>query len=138
MRDTSDERYEQLLAYIATHLPSPFVQEEFADTVVFTGGDPGEVVVQLTDTSVTVSEYAVRRDAGTAVIRPRRVGTLRWRRLSSTALMRIVGDLIKGAREHRLARYRTCASCGARKPPEWMRTARLCHDCAARQARAVH
>lgn len=139
MRDGSDdERYEQLLAYIATHVPAPFVQEAFGEAVVFTGGDPGEVVVQLTDTAVTVSEYAVRRDGTTAVIHPRRVGSLKWRRLSESTLMTLVGLLIRGAREHRLGRYRTCDSCGRRKPPEWMRDDHLCEHCAAHVVDAVH
>src|SRR5215831_3284981 len=47
------ERYEQLIAFLSTHLPAPVEQEEDANGVlVFTGGSPGEVVARLTATSV--------------------------------------------------------------------------------------
>ena len=54
------EHYEQLLAFISTHIPTPFTQEELDGEVVFVGGDPEEVIVRLTDTAVIVEEYAVR------------------------------------------------------------------------------
>lgn len=134
----TEERYEQLLAYIATHMPEPYTQEEIDGVVIFTGGSPGEVVVRLTDTSVIVDEYAVRWESHhTPVLRPRRVGTVNWRRLSETVLMGVVGQLIRGAREHRLARYRNCEECGKKKPPESM-AGDVCHNCARRAIGVVH
>ena len=43
MPETNDtsEHYEQLLAFIATHMPAPFTQEEIDGTMIFTGGSPG-------------------------------------------------------------------------------------------------
>jgi hypothetical protein len=134
----TDERYEQLLAYIATHMPEPYTQEEIDGVVIFTGGSPGEVIVRLTDTSVVVDEYAVRWEAAdTPVLRPRRVGLVHWRRVSESILMNVVGQLIRGAREHRLARYRSCAECGKRKPPESM-AGEVCQSCARRAVGVVH
>ena len=53
------ERYEQLIAFLDSNLPSPVDRQEGADgSVQFTGGEPAEVVVSLTDTSVLVSEFA--------------------------------------------------------------------------------
>ena len=53
------ERYEQLIAYLNSNLPAPVEQAESeAGVRQFFGGDPVEVVARLTDTSVTVSEFA--------------------------------------------------------------------------------
>ena len=53
------ERYEQLIAYLNSNLPAPVEQAESeAGVRQFLGGDPVEVVARLTDTSVTVSEFA--------------------------------------------------------------------------------
>src|SRR5436190_11091453 len=125
------EHYEQLLAFIATHMPAPFTQEEIDGTMIFTGGSPGEVVVRLTNTAVIVEEYAVRWEtASRPVLRPRRVGLVKWRRLPETQLMTIVDELIKGAREARRAKYLTCAFCGRTIPPELMADESTCVNCA--------
>ena len=103
------ERYEQLIAFLDSNLPSPVDRQESADgSVQFTGGEPAEVVVSLTDTSVLVSEFAgVWESAFTFAARPRRVGVLKWRRLPETALFNALSVLIKGAREARLSRFQT-------------------------------
>lgn len=134
------EHYEQLLAFIGTHLPDPFTQEDVDGVVIFTGGAPPEVVVRLTDTAVFVEEYAVRWETPfSAVVRPRRVGMVKWRRLPESQLMSIVGDLIKGACATRRARYRTCTFCGRVNPPEWMADDdSSCQHCAEQEVGAVH
>ena len=68
------ERYEQLIAFLDSNLPSPVDRQESADgSVQFTGGEPAEVVVSLTETSVLVSEFAgVWESAFTLAARPRR------------------------------------------------------------------
>src|SRR4051812_29564748 len=104
------ERYEQLIAFLTTHLPVPVEQEEIEDGVlVFVGGAPAEVVARLTGTHVVVSEYAVRWETPfRPVPNPRRVGSVNWRRLPESTVMTVVGQLIKGAREMRLSKYSTC------------------------------
>jgi hypothetical protein len=135
----ASEHYEQLLAYISTHIPRPFTQDEVDGAVVFTGGSPGEVVVRLTETAVIVEEYAVHVDrSGTGVLRPRRVAVVRWRRLPESELMTVVGRLIKGAREMRLSKYRSCQVCGRIKPPELMASAGQCRSCSEVRAVVVH
>ena len=133
------EHYEQLLAFIATQMPVPFTQEESNGSIVFTGGAPGEVIVTLTETAVIVAEYAMRRQtSGAPVLRPRRVGTVKWRRLPESQLMTIVGELIRGARETRRARFRTCEVCGRSRPPEWMVDDLTCQSCANRPLDVIH
>jgi hypothetical protein len=134
-----EEHYEQLLAFISTHMPAPFTQEDVEGVMVFTGGSPGEVIVRLTETAVIVEEYAVRWEAPhRPVLRPRRVGVVKWRRLPESQLMTVVAELIRGARESRRSRYRTCAFCGRTKPPEWMADESTCQSCAEREVGTVH
>jgi len=134
-----EEHYEQLLAYIGTHMPAPFTQEDVDGIVTFTGGSPSEVIVRLTDTAVVVEEYAVRWETPyTPVLRPRRVGLVKWRRLPESQLMTIVGELIKGAREIRRSRYRTCHFCNKSQAPEWMADETTCRACTEREVGVVH
>ena len=115
------ERYEQLLAFLETNLSSPVDRQESADgTVQFVGGEPADVVVSLTETSVIVSEFAgVWETPFTFSAKPRRVGILKWRRLPETALFNALTVLIKGAREARLSRFRVCHYCGRSTAPEF-------------------
>jgi hypothetical protein len=139
MNSDAPAHYEQLLAYIGTHMPAPFTQEEADGAIVFTGGSPAEVIVRLTDASVTVEEYAMRWESPySLVVRPRRVGVVKWRRLPESRLMTVLGELIKGARESRRGRFRTCTTCGRSSPPEWMADSATCQSCDRRELRVVH
>ena len=134
------ERFEQLIAFLASHLPAPVEQQPGTDgSMIFTGGSPGEVVVHLTQTSVAVAEYAGDWETPYSfVVRPRRVGVLKWRRLPETDLLNALTHLIRGTREARRARYRMCRHCAVSNPPEWMDTEDVCAGCAARQMDLVH
>jgi hypothetical protein len=136
----SDERFEQLIAFLGSQLPSPVEQHQANDgTLIFIGGAPAEVVVHLDESNVVVSEYAeVRESIGRVTSKPRRVGLLRWRRLPETQLMNAVLALIKGAREMRIARYRLCAVCGQKNPPEALSKDDVCRWCADRPREVVH
>ena len=111
------ERYEQLIAFLDSNLSSPVERQEAADgTVQFVGGEPADVVVSLTETSVIVSEFAgVWETPFTFTAKPRRVGVLKWRRLPETALFNALRTLIKGAREARLSRFGSMLTCCTRK-----------------------
>lgn len=132
------ERFEQLIAFLDSNLPSPVERQELADgSLQFVGGDPAEVVAVLTDTSVVVSAFAAVWDTPYALTpRPRRVGIVKWRRLPENAMLAAITALIKGAREARAASYRICERCGRRTAPEWLETDRVCHGCA--QQELVH
>jgi hypothetical protein len=134
------ERYEQLIAFLDSNLPLPVDRQEGADgSVQFTGGEPAEVVVSLTDTSVLVSEFAgVWESAFTFAARPRRVGVLKWRRLPETALFNALSVLIKGAREARMSRFQTCRYCARSTAPEWMHGDGVCQACADQHSGAIH
>lgn len=131
---------EEWHAFIAAHLPGPVEQEERADgATYFTGGSPGEVVVRLSRSTVTVWEYAVTWDgAYSPVIAPLLIGSVRWRRVAERAGMKAVQALIDAAREARLAKFRVCQHCSERQPPEWMHEVDICVACAQRRSDVVH
>jgi hypothetical protein len=134
------ERFEQLMAFLSSQLPAPVEQRELEDeSIQFTGGDPPEVVAVLTHASVSVSEFAgVWESPFSFSARPRRVGVLKWRRLSENALLAALSALIKGAREARLASFQTCQYCGRRTPPEWLHDAGVCQSCSDRHSGSLH
>jgi hypothetical protein len=134
------ERFEQLIAYLGSNLPSPVDRQEASDgSIRFIGGEPAEVVVLLTDASVVVSEFAGTWETPfTFSAKPRRVGVLKWQRLPENALINALAALIKGAREMRLARFQTCVYCGRRTAPEWLHDAGVCQSCADQHSGAIH
>jgi hypothetical protein len=137
---SDDERFEQLIAFLGSQLPPPVDLQTAGDgSMVFTGGIPEEVVVHLTATTVTVSEYAgVWESPGRFVVTPRHVGRLEWHRLPEVALMHALSALIKGARETRLARYRLCAVCDQPYPPEALVADDICPGCSGAPDVVVH
>lgn len=128
------ERFEQLIAFLTANLPAPVDRQSTEDDgFIFTGGEPPEVIVHLTRSTVVVSEYHGAWQTGYRLVaKPKRVGVLRWDRLPATPLFKALEQLIKGAREMRLARYVTCRYCEASRPPEWMHEPDVCVACAQR------
>ena len=139
-RQDVPERYEQLIAFLGSNLPAPVDRQEDVDgSIRFTGGDPPEVVVVLTDSSVVVSQFSgVWESPFTFSAKPRRVGVVKWRRLPENALLNAIVALVKGAREARLASFETCQYCGQRTAPEWLHDEGVCQACADQQSGAVH
>jgi hypothetical protein len=134
------QNLDEWMAFISTHLPEPVTQDHGPDgLIVFTGGDPGEVVVHLTESTVVVFEYCVRRDPLLAPrVAPRRIGAVRWRRAPNPEMIKAVAALIAAARESRLQKFRVCDNCELSKPPEHMHDERLCQACAAEQEAVTH
>lgn len=134
------ERYEQLIAYLDSQLPQPVDRQTVANGgLQFTGGDPAQVVVLLTDTSVVVSEFAgVWETPFNFAAAPRRVGLVKWKRLAETPLLNALAALIKGAREARLSQFQTCQYCSRHTAPEWLHDDHVCQACADSQLGVVH
>jgi hypothetical protein len=139
-RHDSPERYEQLIAFLGSNLPAPVRQTEDENGAIeFSGGDPPEVIVTLTLSSVIVSEFSgVWETPFTFAARPRRVGVIKWRRLPESALWPALSALVKGARDARLDAFQVCAYCGRRTAPEWLHDEGVCQSCADQQRGAVH
>jgi hypothetical protein len=134
----SPERYEQLIAFLESHLPEPVSREEDSGGVRFLGGEPPEVVVELTESIVVVSEFAGEWEGEFRfVVKPRRVGVVHWEHLPETPLLDAVAALLKGARQARQDRFQTCQQCGTYSAPEWLHEDGVCHSCATRSG-SIH
>jgi hypothetical protein len=134
------ERYEQLIAFLGSNLPHPVQRDDDSDgSIRFIGGDPPEVVVLLTHSSVVVAEFTGEWETPlTFTAKPRRIGTVKWRRLSESALFNSLSALIKGAREARLASFQTCQYCEQRTAPEWLHDEGVCQSCADQHSGSIH
>jgi hypothetical protein len=139
-RQDAPERYEQLIAFLGSNLPPPVDRQEDIDgSLRFTGGDPHEVIVVLTDSNVEVSQFSgVWKSPFTFSAKPRRVGIIKWRRLPENALLGAITALVKGAREARLSLFETCQYCGQRTAPEWLHDEGVCQSCADQHSGAIH
>lgn len=124
--------YEEMLAFVLARLHEPIDQHEDAEgAVVITSGDPGEVIVRLTESEVTIAEYSVwENGSARSALRPITVGTVGWTALSADATMRAVTALIHLAREARTATFRVCSVCARATPPERMQSDDRCRECA--------
>jgi hypothetical protein len=103
------------------------------------GGDPGEVVLKITASRVSVSVFTVRWEGPhTPRVRPRQLASLRWDRLPASRLMMVLHDLTDTAAETRRATFRKCTRCGKTRPPEWMHGEDTCQSCAERELGVVY
>ncbi len=132
--DSEPLAWEALVASLANELPQPVRQETALDGgTVFVGGDPGEVVVRVTDAVLTVSEFAVEWvGPRTPATRPVEIGRVRWDWLPGVESMRVLLALIEAARQSRRSKYRRCPVCEQMRPPEWMTHEDVCQSCANR------
>lgn len=130
--DSEPLAWEALVASLTHELPQPVKQETALDgATLFVGGDPGEVVVRLTDDVLTVSEFAVEwQGPSMPVTRPIELGRFHWAWLPGVEAMRVLLALIEAARQSRRLKYRLCRICERAKPPEAMHDSEVCQTCA--------
>src|SRR5512138_955747 len=93
--------WEALLTSVRHELPQPVAEEAVRDgSVVLVGGDPGEVVVRLTRSVASVSEFAVEWSGpDDLVVRPILFGSVRWRRMPEVHALASLNALIRAARD---------------------------------------
>jgi hypothetical protein len=135
------ERFEQLIAFVGAQLPKPVEEHQTDDgSFIFTGGEPAEVIVQVTESTVLVATFvaSLEGDRASPATGPQPVGELHWRRLPETAVMNALSALIKGSREVRLATFRVCFECGGTRAPEEMADDDVCRECAEAPPKTVH
>lgn len=140
MTDLTPINRESLLDEIRRLLPDPLREETQVDgSVVIVGGDPGEVIVRMTGSKISIAEFTVRWEGPhTPVVRPRQVATLNWQRLPASETMMLLHMLIEAARSTRRSKFRTCERCGETKPPEWMHGESICQSCAEQHLGVVY
>jgi hypothetical protein len=131
---------ESLLDEINRLLPDPIRDETQLDgDVVLVGGDPGEVIVRISGSNVSIAVYSIRWEGPhTPVVRPKQLATLNWKRLPASTTMMTLHGLVSAAVEIRRAKYRKCERCGETKPPEWMHDDQTCQSCAEKHLGVVH
>ncbi len=140
MQSLESLQWEDLLASVKAALPQPVREETAPDgSFLFTAGEPGEVIVRLTDSSATVSEFAVEWEGPhTPVPKPIRFGRLQWKDIPAERAISLLVSLIDAARESRRSKYRRCHMCDETKPPEWMHGDDVCQDCAQNHLGVVY
>jgi hypothetical protein len=133
-----DRKY--LLQEIHQHLPDPVSEEtELDGDFVLVGGEPGEVIVRISDNKVSVAVFSIQWDGPhTPVVHPKLVGTINWQRLPASTTLMTLHQFITAAVEIRRAKYQKCERCGETKPPEWMHGKGICQSCAERYLGVVH
>lgn len=100
-------------------------------SVLLAYGDPVEVLVRADPHAVHVEVPVVEWRGHTPVLTGERRASF-----PREGVTRLGGDApfieaVYTARAERVSRFRVCAECGERKPPEWMRGTTLCTHCAA-------
>ena len=129
-----------LLKLIHATIPLPTREENCADgSLIFIGGDPGDVVIRVARSQITVSVFGIVWEGPhTPLVRPQPLAGLNWRLMPAARLTTFLHDLIEAAQQIRLANFRKCAHCGETKPPEWMHRKDCCQSCAERNLGVVH
>jgi hypothetical protein len=129
-----------LIAAIRKQLPKPVRKVVEADgSTVFIAGDPGEVIVRVSDSSLTVFEFAVEWiGPHQHEFREVPVARLEWPELPRARAIDAIAALIAATRASRLAKYRKCRFCGETSPPEWMTKKDVCDGCAEAHLGIIH
>ena len=140
MSDLEPIDRDDLLQEIQELLSDPVRDESQLDgDVALVGGDPGEVIVRISGSKVSIAVFSIRWDGPhTPVVRPKQLATLNWKRIPASTAMLTLHVLISTAVEIRRAKYRKCEKCGETKPPEWMHGDDICQSCAERHLEVVH
>lgn len=136
----NDLNLNSLVEEIKSLLSDPVQNDRQLDgTVVLVGGDPGEVIVRISGSKVSIAVYSVRWEGShTPVVRPMQIATLNWKRLPAATMLVALHGLINAGVELRRAKYRRCDKCGETKPPEWMHGDDICQSCAEHHLGVVY
>ena len=99
-------------------------------SALLTYGDPVEVLVRADPHAVHVEVPVIEWRGHAPVLTGERRASF-----PREAVTRFGGEApfieaVLAARAERVARFRTCAECGERNPPEWLHSATLCSRCA--------
>jgi hypothetical protein len=129
-----------IIAAIRKELPKPIRKADDDDALVLVAGDPGEVVVHISEESLTVFEFAVEWvGPHEPEVREIPIGRLEWAQLPKGAAIEAALSLVKAARSSRLAKFKKCRLCGDMTPPEWMTGEKnVCDACAESKLGIVH
>lgn len=122
-------------------LPELVREEHSPGGTTLVAGDPGLVVVMLTDEALAVSVYGVRWDGPhTPVPDHRPLAQAAWSDFRGGEAEAVIAThlLVQAAIVIRRAAFRRCRYCGKDKPPEWWHGEDACQGCAERHLEVVH
>ena len=101
-------------------------------------GDPGEVVAQVTDTNISILEFAIKWQGPHSPVHKHVPVADVHLPLAATDLKKLLGQLIALTRRRRRRRFRTCKFCNEHNPPEWMHARDTCQGCAQQRLGVVY
>ncbi|MCC7337867.1 MAG: hypothetical protein IT422_22495 [Pirellulaceae bacterium] len=121
-----------LVREIEGMLPQPFEHQDNLDgEAVWIGGDPGEVIVRMSDTQIAVSVYTMLWGSPhTMTVLPVPLGVLDWGNVPAAQMSMLLQILVGSASDLRKSSYRNCETCDQLNPPEWMHDENICQSCA--------
>jgi len=109
------------------------------NAMIILGGLPQEVVVRLTDRTVSVAVFSARWSSpGTLTMVPKKLASFNWRQMPLAKTLELVAVTIEMARTIRSSTYQKCSRCGETTPPEFMHDKITCQDCARKQLGVVY
>jgi hypothetical protein len=140
MSDLEPIEHDYLLQEIRELLPNPIQEETQLDgDIILVGGDPGEVIVRISGSKVSIAVFSIRWEGPhTPIVRPKQLASLNWKRLPASQIIMALHILIDSAHEIRIEKFRKCERCGETIPPERMHDKQTCQTCAERHLGVVH
>jgi hypothetical protein len=128
------------IAAIRKLLPKPVRKVEDVDeSTVLIAGNPGEVIVRVSESSLVVFEFAVEwAGPDKPEVREIPVASLAWPALPKAQALAAAAALIEAAKESRRSKYRKCRVCREMNPPEWLAGKDVCQACASEKLAVVH
>jgi hypothetical protein len=123
--------FSQLVSILEDIVPHPISKENLpGGTIRMIGGEPGEVVIDLTDKTVTVSEFHLEQVSDRArVLQPNLLGTLHWTQVPTWSTRRILEELTATAANRNRAAWRDCIRCGTSTHPQNLTSSGVCTNC---------
>ena len=127
------------LDIVRAAMGGPLREEAGSDgTLQLVVGDPGEVVAQVTDTNISILEFAIEWQGPSSPAEKHIPVADVHLPLAATDLKKLLGQLIALTRRRRRKRFRTCKFCNEHNPPEWMHARDICQGCAQRRLGVVY
>lgn len=131
----------EFVSILHSLLPLPVSEEQSDDGVILTAGDPGLVVVDVSNRGLVISIFGVRWDGPHTPIRhDRELCSLSWQELPNDLPQQaiIVQALIQAAVAIRRCTFHICSYCKQPTPPEWQHNHNVCRGCAEKHLGVVH
>lgn len=131
MSEFDPMEYSQLVSILKDMLPNPVSSENLpGGTVRLIGGDPGEVVADISEKMVDVSEFRLEQVSDRArILQPNLLGTLYWTLIPAWTTRRMLEELTATAANRHRGTWKDCIRCGVSTHPQNMTRSGVCTGC---------